>query len=111
MNDKIVEKLTKMVSRRGILASLTAGAAALASSLLGNSRASAATFQVACCHLCEPSTTPCTDCACSWSWYCTDDARCVTYSCFECYLIPNYCGPLCLGVVKCSRAIRVGPFC
>lgn len=108
MNDKIVKKLTRMVSRRGILASLSAGAAALASSLLGNARAAAATYTVFCCHLCQPSSTSCFDttCACSWSWICGwfDGVRCRTYRCLECHNSNTVCGPACSNI-KCSRAI------
>jgi hypothetical protein len=109
MSGKIVEKLTKMVSRRGILASLSAGAVALASSLLGNTKASAAVVRVACCWLCNSPST-CSSCNCTWSWSCTDDVKCRTYNCIECYMVTWPCNSSCTNV-KCSQAVFVGNFC
>jgi hypothetical protein len=107
MNDKMVEKLTKMVSRRGVLARLTTGAAALASSLLGTSKASAALVSVACCLLCNNSST-CSSCNCTWSWTCQDRFLwwCDTYSCIECYMVTWPCSGSCTNV-KCSQALRI----
>ena len=111
MSDKIVEKLTKMVSRRGILAKLSAGAVALASSLLGIPKVSAAVVRAACCILCNSPST-CTSCACTWSWTCQDGILwwCKTYRCIECYFVSFPCDSGCTNV-SCSQALKISNSC
>lgn len=111
MVEKLTEKLTKIVSRRGILASLTAGAAALASSLLGKANASAATLTFACCHLCGfPGN--CSNCNCTWSWNCNyQQGPCrEIYTCIECYMVSFPCDGRCTNV-KCSDFRHIGTAC
>lgn len=109
MVEKLTEKLTKMVSRRGILASLSAGAVALASSLLGAPKASAAIVRVACCFLCNSPST-CSSCNCTWSWTCVDERVCKIYSCIECYMVSWPCNGSCTNV-KCSQTRLIGNGC
>jgi hypothetical protein len=109
MVEKLTEKLTKMVSRRGILASLSAGAVALASSLFGKAKASAAYVHVACCWLCATPSV-CSSCNCTWEWACFDERNCRTYSCIECYMVSWPCNASCTNV-KCSQAKLVARGC
>jgi hypothetical protein len=107
MVEKLTEKLTKMVSRRGILASLSAGAIALASGLLGYQ--AKALVRVQCCLLCKSHNPSCGGCACSWAWSCTTGG-CRTYRCIECYSSGGSCNGSCTRV-KCSKIQFLGNFC
>jgi hypothetical protein len=104
MSDKMVEKLTKLVSRRGILASLSAGAVALASSLLGTPKVSAAIVPIECCVLCNSPSATCTGCRCSWSWTCRNGNG--TFRCIECYFVSFPCNGTCTNV-SCSQIVSV----
>jgi hypothetical protein len=104
MSEKVIEKLTEAVSRRGFLGKLSGAAAALVLSLFGAAKPALAIAYVACCTLClQPGTCSYSGCACQWSWVCehTDGSF---WRCFECYAAPSYCGPECRNI-KCSRAV------
>lgn len=110
MVEKVTEKLTKMVSRRGILASLSAGAVALVSSLFGNAEASTDYIPVACCLLCKSPTWLCSG-ICCWSWDCSAAESCTVYRCTECYSDYTACTGNCNSRVKCSGLTSVGRRC
>lgn len=113
-NDDLIEKLTGMVSRRRILASLSAGAVALASSLLGKAKAGgvgAAFAMYHCCDLCKPNDPSCSGCACTFSWNCFEHpgGPCRVWKCTNCHTNTN-CGSGCNNV-KCSKGELVALGC
>jgi len=114
MSGKFVEKLTEIVSRRSILATMSAAAAAFVSGLFdvafaGPPESCPPGFvPVGCCCLCQNSTSPCSGCACEWCWMCQvpQGTTCRRYKCRECYnsLLP--CDSKCQNI-KCSQAVYV----
>ena len=118
MSEKFVEKLTEAVSRRGILASLSAAGAAFVSGLFGVAYASGdgcvpGTVAVGCCCLCiDPRNCAYNTgaCGCQWSWTCeTGLPNCRRYTCRECFDFPLPCdaNPSSCSNALCSRATYV----
>jgi hypothetical protein len=114
MSEKFVEKLTEAVSRRGILKTMSAAAAALVLGLFDVAHAGgcpAGTVAVGCCCLCKlPSTCTYGNCACQWIWTCDTQIGeiplCRRYTCKECFTNPTPCDddPASCPNAKCSRA-------
>lgn len=84
MTTHIVHRLGELMNRRAFLRRVAASAA----SALGIQQLLAgpvlALYQCRCCNLIKPcQLTPCTGCACTWTWSCIENN--VVWRCHECY--------------------------
>jgi hypothetical protein len=106
MESSIFDKLAETVTRRGFVGKLVTLSGTLALGLLAAPTASATTT-VACCGLCQSSTTGCSG-TCCWTWQCCyipsyDCTKSRLYSCKECYSTQTCAADGCPSV--CSQAI------
>jgi hypothetical protein len=100
--------LVERLGRRGFMGKLALGAMGLAGALAGLPQVARATgtVTVACCGLCNSSTS-CTG-TCCWSWTCCGGAGTNVRVCKECYRTSS-CGPACPS--KCSQVIVTHALC
>jgi hypothetical protein len=104
--NKIGEKLSELVSRRGFVGRIASAAAAVGAAILLRSPVALATFPVSCCNLCRQNNhQACQGCACTWSWTCTSLGQLVT--CTECFS-KGPCIFACNSSIYCSSACYTG---
>ncbi len=107
MTKQIVYRLGDLMIRRAFLRRIAAGAAGALGILHVLAGPALALYQCRCCWLYQPCRlTPCTGCACTWTWSCVD-ANNVVWRCHECY---GSTAGGCAGeqYVICSWAERTG---
>lgn len=111
MIDKIVDKITETVSRRGFLSSSAMAAAALTASLVFGPIEARAGVSDGCCTTCKTSSCPCTGCSKSFSWTCCK-AKAGFFACQECYGQNTTCkNCICCSDVICSCASKQSDTC
>jgi hypothetical protein len=106
--ESVLLSTAEKLERRGFLRKLIMGATGLAAALIGMPQKAEALVHVACCWLCNSSTS-CTG-TCCWTWGCChagDNDR--FYYCKECYTASQSCSGGC--PAKCSQAIRTQFIC
>lgn len=113
LTERLVEGIGKQMDRRSFLSKLGKLGVGAVGVLLGvavTPQKASALYDEACCHLCNPPSTSCSGCSCSWCWTCADCTQGGTYRCCECHNPGGYCGSGCTNVI-CSSAKFVGPSC
>jgi hypothetical protein len=128
MLDQLVDKIAETVSRRRLLGRLASACSAVAVAILGFAQPASAGYKVACCNLCNHSTTCTGNYAGSWCWTCQYKTRCsqgdnccLIYTCTEYY--DSSVSPSCFAAcdqgilcnqcngTPCSTAVNTGNFC
>jgi hypothetical protein len=97
--EKLVEKLTEVVSRRSMLKRLSAVTATFLLGVFSFSKVVEAAcptglYQLLCCCLCKnPGTCTYENCACEWDWECPwrIGQNCYDILCRECFIEPTPC--------------------
>lgn len=85
MTPDIVHRLGEIMNRRAFLRRIASAAASAAGLSQLFASPALALYQCRCCTLYRPcQLTPCTGCACTWTWSCVDQNN-VVWRCHECY--------------------------
>jgi hypothetical protein len=95
---EVVVRAVERIGRAPFLAKLGAATAGLAAAGVAFPETSAAW---ACCNLCFPPTSNCSNCACAWCWTCENPGVHRGWACCECHTNTSNCGGNCVNV-KCS---------
>lgn len=104
--ERIIKEIAVRLDRRSFFGKIGFGLAGALLGLLGFSRRAEALYDWACCTLCQPRTSSCSGCTCSWCWSCGPWVDGFYYACCECYSMPNTCDGGC-DSVYCSWSIKI----
>ncbi len=105
-DEKMILRLSALIDRRAFLRRVGAAALGAVAALVGTPGLALALYNVYCCHLCQPNSGSCSNCACTWCWMCTYNLT-HDYSCCECHRDNDYCLSGCSNV-PCSYAVYLG---